>query len=177
MLPKVRYLYSLLRQYGYTDKYLVNTESALLCGSTGEEAVCQSDDFSDTKAAYIAQANTTAATLGLRLNLWYSLQGWRASELVQGHLHTLPAYDAYRFNASVLRQFAYQREITDYPNARAYELVRDDGERIWILWAQTESPQELSLPSQPTAVYDVLGNVISVGQWLSVTWSPVYVVW
>ncbi len=180
-VPKYRYLADLLAQYGLADKYVVNTENALLCGKDGTEAVCQSEAYANTKAAYIAHSNTMAAVLGIRLTLWYSLQGWRASGLVRGAATPLPAFEAYRFSATMLRDAYFQKEITNYPSIKVYEFVRTDGKRFWVMWAQSESPEIsqsiASFPSQPKGLYNVFGAALPIQTPFSLTWSPIYVEW
>ena len=68
----------------------------------GKKRFAAKMDFTDTKANYIAQSNAAAHAEGLRVNMWYSLTGWRGSGLVDEELEPLPAYQAYQFSATQL---------------------------------------------------------------------------
>ena len=65
LTAKANYLRNLLAHYGHPEKYLLNTENAILCGRDGKEEICQAEDFSLTRAYYLAQAYAAArATIG-----------------------------------------------------------------------------------------------------------------
>jgi len=174
---KVAYLRRLLGQYGQSDKFLMNTETALLCGTSGEEPPCQTKDLANTKAYYLAQSYASALAANLHANLWYSLLGWRASGLLNpGNLAPLPAFDAYRFAAQELRGTRFVRQLQEYPGVRGYEFERD-GQRLWILWSLDGAVHSLAFPTAPQAVIDVFGNPLKVGSSLLVTVMPSYVEW
>ena len=101
LLAKANYLRNLLVRYGIHEKFLINTEVAILCGSSGYERACLAEEFARTKTNYLAQANVAAQAIGLRVNIWFSLTGWRASGLVNGNYELLPVYQAYQ--TSVIR--------------------------------------------------------------------------
>ena len=103
---KVDYVRSLLAAYGHSDKFLMNTETALLCGRDGTEPQCQAEAFALTKAYYLVEAFTVGQSLGLEANIWYSVSGWRGSGLVDasagGDAAPLPAYTALQVYLSLL---------------------------------------------------------------------------
>lgn len=174
---KANYLKGLLVEYGYTSKYLFNTEVAVLCGSSGKEPFCLEDNYNQTKSNYVASSNVAASAAGLNANIWYSLTGWRASGLVEGaELTPLPAYDAYRFNADLLKDAQYIRKLEDYEGVAGYEFERD-GETLWVLWSLDAGDHRITLSENPSAVYDVYGTPLAFGNSLLVTLSPVYVIW
>lgn len=174
---KSRYLQSLLALYGYSGKYLMNTESAIICGSDGSEPACRTEDFALTKAYYAAQANAVARAEGLRANVWYSITGWRASELVdRSSMQPLPVYYALQFSASQLNGSTYVREIVMYPGVRGYEFDQY-GERKWILWSLDGEEHLIQLTSEPKAILDVFGEDFPIGQELTITVAPVYLEW
>ena len=174
---KVAYLRNLLAQYGHPDKFLVNTEIALLCGRSGEEPPCQADDFANTKSYYIAQSYTTALAEGLRANIWFSLFGWRASGLLNpGNQAPLPAFEAYRFSAQELGSARFLRQLQEYPGVSGYEFERE-GQRIWVLWSLDGTDHDVSLDASPRAVFDVFGISLPTSERLHVTLKPIYVEW
>ncbi|MFV2045252.1 MAG: hypothetical protein ACC700_18720, partial [Anaerolineales bacterium] len=97
-IAKTQFLKGVLANYGVSGKFLINTESGLLCvpawGITCEGT------FQTTKAYYVAQAYTVAIAEGLKGNVWYSLLGWRNSELLDSSLNPRPAYYAFQFARS-----------------------------------------------------------------------------
>lgn len=174
---KVAYLRRLLGQYGQSDKFLMNTETALLCGTSGEETPCQTKDFANTKAYYLAQSYASALAADLYANLWYSLFGWRASGLLNpGNQALLPAFDAYRFAVKELHSARFVRQLQEYPGVMGYEFERER-RRLWVLWSFDGAEHPVRPPTLPQSVFDVFGNSIKVDNPLRVTLVPVYVEW
>jgi hypothetical protein len=176
LIAKANYLRDLLTQYGYPDRYLLNTENAILCGRDGTEDVCQVEEFSLTKAYYLAQAFAAARAEGLRANIWYSMRGWRGSGLVNSELHPNLALQAFKFSAEQLEGAAYSGEVTRFPGIKGYEFTRE-GTHTWLLWAQDDQTHFVTLPEVPDAVYDVFGAPSNMSQELPVTLAPVYIQW
>lgn len=177
LINKARYLRALLDQYDYPDKYLVNSEVALLCGRDGQEAVCQADDFQNAKANYAAQSNASALAEGLRANIWFSALGWRASGLMSADLEPYPIYAALKFSAAQLEGARFSKALTAYPGVKGYEFVRPDGDRLWFLWALDGEEHQLDLESLPAAVYDVFGSPIDSNQQQVLGAAPIYIEW
>jgi hypothetical protein len=174
-IPKARFLQERLAHYGVSGKYLLNTESGLICGRTDKDPGCQTEEFSRTKAAYVVQSNTVALQLGLQINIWYSMLGWRSSELVSSNLQPLPAYDAYRFNARLLAEAVFVREVQDYPNMFISEFQIPEGV-LWVVWSRSGEIESIHLPSIPTQVFDIYGNDLTPSQVISANYSPIYLV-
>jgi hypothetical protein len=176
LVAKVDFIRDLLRAYSHLEKYLLNTEVALLCGSTGEESYCFKDEFTNTKAYYAAQSLATAKAEGLVANIWYSLTGWRASGLVKTSLRPEPAYDAFLFGADMLKEAVFTRALDIEEGVRGYEYIKGD-QRLWIIWSIDEQVHHINNPSQSVETWDVFGNVLPVGGELVVGIAPVYVTW
>lgn len=175
VIAKTRYLRSLLASYGLSNKFLMNTESALICGREGNEPECVTGDFDQTKAYYLAESAAVAQTLGLKANIWYSISGWRGSGLINHNILT-PAYQAFLFSAQMLDKAAAWGAVQDYPGLIGYEFRRD-GNTLWLLWSLDGAPHSITLPKTPSAVYDVFGVAQTASDELSVTISPVYILW
>jgi hypothetical protein len=173
---KANYLRHLLVQYGYPGKYLMNTEVAILCGSSGYETACQTEEFARTKANYLAQANVVAQAEGLRANLWYSLTGWRASGLVNGNWEPLPVYQAYQASILRLKKAAFTNSLDAFPQVKGYEFLRE-GSILWVLWSLDAESHPVLLPSPPDAIYDVYGKSLPPDQNLTIILDPVYIEW
>jgi hypothetical protein len=176
LIPKVRFLRSVLVSHGYTTKFFMNTESGLVCGRDGLEPECQDEEFNQTKANYVAQVNIASLAEGLRANIWYSLTGWRGSGLVDVNMNPYPAYEAYRFSATQLLNAAFIRKVTEFEGIFGYELSRN-GKNIWVLWTLYGKKTKIHLPFMPTVIYDVFGKRAPVSQDGVVTNSPLYIEW
>lgn len=175
LVAKSKYLQFTLFQYGYQDKYLINSEVALICGSTGEEAECNSDAFELTKAYYAAQAYAAALSENLVANIWYSVSGWRGSRIIGPNLSPKPVYDAYLFSASILKGLDYTRVLDIENQVSGFEFVSETS-RVWMLWSLDGSVYSIDLPSEPDAVYDVFGTRKMAQQEITITVEPVYIV-
>ena len=178
LLAKTRYLRSLLDKYGFPDKELLNTELAVLCGRSGTEDYCLGDPYANTKSNYITQANSAALAAGLQVNLWYSLTGWRGTGLVSKDAEPLPAFQAYKFTASVLNEAAYLGAIDEFSGVMGYRFENVAGQ-YWVVWSLDGDKHTLSLPDTPLDVYDVYGNSVlanvSPDNELDVTVAPVLI--
>ena len=175
-LAKTAYLRQLLAQYHVSGKYLMNTELAVLCGRTGLEAPCVTDDHQNTLATYIVEGYATGIVDGLRANVWYSVGGWRGSALLDGSQKHLPAYTAFKNARTRLGTATYVRSITEFTGIHGYEFT-NAGHHIWVLWSVTAAgnPHTINLGSVPWAVYDLYGNSISQSTSLNVGLEPVFV--
>ena len=171
LIAKARFIQSMLSQYGVSGKFLINTESAILCDA------CSNDPtFENTKANYVAQAYAAAIAQGLRANIWYSVLGWRNSNLLNSNLSPRPAYTALQFSRSELRDAIWVRDVTEYTGVKGYEFQRSD-RRIWVLWSLDGSTHSVSLPGVPLAAWDALGNSVSLATSMNVSLNPLYLEW
>jgi hypothetical protein len=175
-IAKTQYIQSLLSQYEASDKFIMNTEMALLCES------CNNDmTFEATKAYYVVQSYAAAITQGLRANIWYSVAGWRNSGLLDEDLSPRPVYTAFRFAQSELGSAEFIAEITSVKTGggsaiKGYEFQR--GNRcIWVLWSSDGNAHLISLSSEPVAAWDALGDYVSPSTVMNVTLKPLYLEW
>lgn len=176
LLAKANYLRELLTSYGEPDKFLINTESAILCGSDGTEPICQEPAAAEIKAAHIAQSFVAAAAAGLRANIWYNLTGWRGSGLVDANMAPVPAYQAYQFVASSLSQAAFRQAVEGFEGVVGYEFERA-GQRLWIVWSLDNTNRPITLSETPSAVYDVYGQPQEAATQLEISFTPTYIEW
>jgi hypothetical protein len=176
LIAKASYLRSVLADYGYSDKLLLNTELALLCGRDGTEAPCHAQDFELTKANSLTQANAAALAPGLSANIWYSLTGWRASGLVDRSLKPSLAYEADQFSADQLKGAAFVAELTDLASVKGYEFNKD-GKQMWLLWSLDGEKHTIQLPTTPDHVFDALGKALPTATEITITATPIYLEW
>lgn len=129
---KAEFIRSLLNRYGVSGKYLINTEVALITSGavTNCDATCE-----QTKAYYAVQAYTTAMAQDLKANIWFTaISLWRNSGLLAPDLTPLPAYYAYSFFSSEMRNATYVGEDTRDSAVRVYQFSRGSGS-VWVVWA------------------------------------------
>jgi hypothetical protein len=180
LIAKTSYLKSILESKGITGKELLNTEIAILCGRDGNEPICKADDFTNTKAYYIAQAYAAARAEGIRANIWYSLTNWRGSGLVDSNLSPTRAYEAYQFTASELDGAQYQEPVNEYEGVMGYKFT-NKGKAIWLVWSIDQEPHKIKLPVAYQAAYDVFGNPVAdtglSNKELEVSIAPVFIEW
>jgi len=179
VLVKAAYLRNLLARYNITGKYLMNTELAVLCGSTGKEPVCTTADHEATVSAYIVQAYAAGIANGLPIIIWFSLAGWRGTGLVDAQLNPLPTYNAYKNVRALLGLDDYVRAITEFQGITGYEFIDNYAkQRTWVLWSVTATgnPHAITLSTMPLAVYDTYGAALPVGMTLNVNLEPVFIV-
>lgn len=166
---KVRYLKSLLMNYGVSGKFLMNTESALLC-----DACTNNSNFEATKAYYITRNYAEAVAEGLKGNLWFSTVGWRNSQLINQDLTLRPGYYAYMFAYKELSNAAYSKSL-NFNTVRGYE-VKAGNKAIWIVWSMDEGSHEIDLGTIPAIIYDAQGASQTIlGTKLSVGMKPLYI--
>lgn len=179
LIAKARFLKSLLTKFGYPDKELLNTELAVLCGRTGKEDYCLDDDFVNTKAFYIAQANAAALAEGLRANIWYSLTGWRGSALMDNNGAPNVAFEAFQYAASLLDNATYEGRVEGARGIMGYKFI-NNGRSYWLVWSLDGQDHTLSLPKEPAALMDVYGKPLEgkiAGDDLLVSVAPIYIQW
>ncbi len=174
LIAKANYVRGILNQYGVTDKYLVNTEAALLCGRDGSEPECQSEKFQLTKAYFLAQAYIASISERLLANVWYSLPGWRASGLVDASFAPNQAYQAFKTSATILNGTGYAGEVKDFPGLRGEAFDRN-GASLWVLWSVDGADHTIQLERPPIAVTDVFGAPLDISETLTVTLAPIYI--
>jgi hypothetical protein len=170
-IAKTQFVQSLLSQYGVSGKFLMNTESAILCDSCSNDST-----FETTKAYYVAQVYAAAIAQGLRANIWYSVLGWQNSGLLNPDLSPRPAYTAFQFSRSELHNATWLRDLTEYPGVKGYELNRGD-RRIWVLWSLDGATHSISLPGVPLVAWDALGNSVSPAASMNAALNPLYLEW
>ena len=110
---------------------------------------------------------------GLRANVWYSVLGWENSGLLNPDLSPRPAYTAFQFAQSELRDATWVRDVTEYPGVKGYEFQRGD-RRIWVVWSLDGSTHSVTLPGVPLAIYHFDGSPIPAVGSLTVESEPIY---
>ncbi len=151
---KADYFRSLLDSYGLQNKFLANTEVAIICGREGVyEPACESTAFENTKSIYLVQGYALAYTRNLRINSWYMYFGWRNSDLVnQDTLIRLPAYYAYQFVGQLWANVNSGKEVYLGSGIKAVELSTST-EKFWVAWSYNDTTRSVNLPAGTTGVW------------------------
>ncbi len=168
MIAKATFLRGILTDHGVTGKFLMNTESALLCESCTDDPT-----YETTKAYYVAQVYAASIAQGLRANIWFNVFGWRNSGLLNLDFSPRPAYTAYQFARSELRDASFSRDITDFTGVKGYEFNRG-GQKIWILWSLDGNSHSISLPAVPLAAWDAMGSAVPITDPMILDLKPIY---
>ena len=177
LVSKAEYIAGLLKSAGLSDKFIMNTEFALLCDTCENDGV-----FEITKASYLVHAYARAIANGLEANVWFDVTGtWgRSNGLLKRDLFMLPAFYTYQFASSKLTGITQFKEITQYEGVTGYEFwgaacEGDTNCNVWILWSLDGNDHEISLPAVPYAIQDMFGNSDPISQTLTVSLSPIYI--
>jgi hypothetical protein len=176
LTAKTNYLRSLLEEYGYKEKFLMNTEGALICGRDGKEPACSTEIYDITKASYIVHSFTISRALGLRANIWFNLHGWRGSGLLDEEGNPLDAYHTLRFHSSILSGANYQAEIKDYDGLIGFSFDKQDS-IVWVLWSLDGTGKNINPDTPPDHIYDILGTEVTANVEILIGYSPIYLVW
>ena len=171
MVQKYNYLKSILESYGYTNKYFLNTEAAVIC----DASTC-STAYENVKKAYVAQVYAyTYAIPDIRGTFWYSLEGWRSSGLLTGTTPR-PAYYAADFAEDMLRMAKYIEEVTAYSDVYGFKFTSPQVKNLWIVWSLDGASHTIDLPAVPLKIWDSTGNTIAVnGTSIDLIIDPVYI--
>jgi len=173
VLGKANFLQEVMQQYG-VSKPLLHTEGALLCTECDSSTT---PAFEDAKADYVVWLYTRALANEFKGSIWYTLDGggWRNGGLIEGTQSPTPAYWAFKFATSELSDVQYVGQPTGLdPALRAY-IFQKLGKTIWVVWPADRTQHSLNMPAGYTAVYDKLGNTLTVtGSSMQIA-APVYI--
>ena len=153
-IAKGRYLKGLLAQYGYGEKYLVSTETAVFYGKNVMDPPCDPNapvDVEVTKVDYVIHSYAAAVAEGLKANIWFSALGVRCSGLLKSDLTPKAAYYAYQFAEQELGEAVFMRAIGDYGQVMGYE-YETPGKKLWVVWSLDGQVHPITLPAQPLEV-------------------------
>jgi hypothetical protein len=167
---KTAFLRGVLNRYGYGDKELINTESALLCGA--DSATCR-----ETQSMYIPRAYAEALALGLLGQVHFDMKGtWYYSGLLNPDLTPKPAYTAYRVATSYLSEVEYVGPAASYPpGIEGYTFRQGDHSGyIDVIWSSNGALVPVTLPAGVSAYTRYNADVLPP---IQVGIAPIYVKW
>ncbi|GAB4580748.1 MAG: hypothetical protein Fur0022_34900 [Anaerolineales bacterium] len=168
LVAKTAYLKHLFSLYNVEDKFLINTETALLCGALnalpgGPTCEATPDSyFEKLKAAYMPQTYASAIAEGLLANIWYTPMGWRNSGLFFENFTPRPAYTALMLAQETLQNATFVRELSELNEpVFGYEFLLEN-QPIWVLWTLDGKTHPLTFSQVPFSVFDELGNPVTL---------------
>jgi hypothetical protein len=178
-IQKAAFVKDVLEAYGAIGKWLFNTEAAVLCEERwGHDC---GDTFQRTKAYFLIHSYVVALQEDLKVNSWYTVLGWRESELLDSGLNPLPAYYAFQFASRTLKGAIFERSLDEYSGLFGYAFQRTAGGDVWVLWSKDGGQHLISLPGTPDGVCEIdsTGACASLtpSTSLSVGLAPVFLEW
>jgi hypothetical protein len=182
LLRKAANLREVLARYGYPDKPIMNTETAVIC-SARNSFPCDAapddpnnnapnDNIQRANAYYIAQSYAAAKSVGLLANIHYSYEGWNGTNMVNGSSKLLPYY-AFQEASERLADATYVGVLTlaDVGTAglTGYKFLRN-GKPLWVVWSKDGVAHTLTVSGNRTLV-TALGEPATT----MIGYEPVYV--
>ncbi len=167
---KTAFLKNILNRYGWGNKPLINTETALYCD-------VNSDPCLETQAVFVAKAYADGIALGLQGLVYYALKSeWRLTGLLRPDNTPRPSYLAFKTAADFLSRARYRGPVSGYPaGIFGHTFWPQVGTSIEVIWATDGAPQSVPLPSGAEA-FDLYGTPLSVsGGAITVDYGPVYI--
>ena len=161
-IVKANFLRNVLSEYGYKEKYLMNTEMAVFwgpnvinppCGATPEEM----PPVEETKVNYVIHSYAVAVAEGWKASIWYSAIGVRCSGLLNIDLSPKGSYYAYQFTEQKLGGAIFVNAIDEYEGVMGYEFETAD-RRLVVIWSMDGLSRTLILPRLPLEVNQIGGD-------------------
>ncbi len=179
MGAKVDYIRSVLTRYNFPNKFVMDTESALLCDICTTSSIYY-NDFQSTKVDYVVESYVMAIEKGLLANIWYNAKGWRNSGLLNNDTTPLPAFLAYSEASQLLGWASFLGKITASDIGSVAGVTGDKfktitQKEVWVLWSLDGAPHFVTLPRTPHHIWDATGNPITPTGTIQTTVSPIYI--
>jgi hypothetical protein len=182
-ITKANYIRRVLSDYGYGEKYLINTETALFWGPNVMNPPCEATveelpSIELTMVNYVIQSYAVAVAEGWKANIWYSAFGVRCSGLLNSDLSPKAGYYAYQFAEQKLSGAQFVRQISEYEGVMGYEYETPGG-MMWVIWSMDGKARTLNLEGLALKVNRVGedGQAMKVVSSLSLTieGSPLFI--
>jgi hypothetical protein len=164
LIPKIEYIQDRLDAYGYGDRYLVNTEHAMLCGSQeGGDPECMTADYYNTQAAYLLESYVVGLAHELPINIWYSFhEQWENAGLLDSNQNPKPAFVALQWANNRLGDVTYIGEIKPADVGGRQQVLgykfRRGTREIWVLWSKDGRVKHFVPFQTPLYVLDMYGK-------------------
>lgn len=178
-LEKSKFIRNTLKDYGITDRYLMNTEAGLLC----DRCDPLDETMQITKAYYVAQEFAVALADDYVANVWYSVYGDRDlnrnNELLTIDNEDRPAYNAFWFTTRALLNHEFVKKLNLDPNLMGFEFVASSGKKQWVVWSIDGKDHTVSLKSTPLSIHKIAnsghGELVSSSTNVIIGIAPVFI--
>jgi hypothetical protein len=172
LAERVNFLRGVLQKYGYGEKSLFDTETALTCADDTIE--CR-----ETQAMYAPKAYAEAIAFNLVGRIWYAMinGGWYYTGLLEGgNLAAKPSFYAYQTASDYLGNARYLGPV-EYAGIEGYKFEDIEATRfIEVVWASDGNSHTLVLPSGASA-YDRYGDLVASSGSVQLGYAPLYIVY
>ncbi len=179
LVVKSRFFKDVMRTYHVTDKYIINTELAVICDSCGTNGggVANNEKYETTKAYYMAQGMAAAMAEGHLAITWYSLGGWWGSALWDG-VNPKPALVAFEVGRQRIGGAIFAGEITQadvgISGLAGYKFKRSDTD-VWLVWSRSGATRLATFAQLPADITDALGVSYAPARSFAIDVKPVYI--
>ena len=176
IIAKAKFMKKVLSTYKVTGKLLMDTEVGLICSG------CTPAQQQNTaKAWYIPEMYAAAMSEGVQTAIWYSLEGWLGTEMIDSNRNPLPVHDAFRIARAKFGSATYVGRITSRDVGGVYGITgykfKQGNRIIWLVRSADSLKRALKLTTLPTTITDSLGNAITPNKTPLMTLQPVYLEW
>jgi len=169
---KIEYIRNTMKKYG-VDKPIIHSEAYLLDRPLNAENY---NLFEQYKADYLVWVYANGWAQGLRAVLWYSIEGWKGSELVDNGEAT-DAYQALKAMTSLLKETKYIRS-TDIEGYKQF-IFQSSTNFIWLLvptGQQYGVPITIPIPQNLQEIKTSLGEDLTPQKTEITFTNPIYII-
>jgi len=173
---KIAYLRDVMAAYGF-DRPIIHSEAYFLDRPTNDPSSETYLKFEEQKADYLVWVYANGWSQNLKAVIWYSIEGWKGSELIRGSEEAL-AYQALKTMIGILQKSEYiSRE--DHLEGYTQFTFRTIWEDIWLLVPTGEAYGTTNYLSKPLTfkrALDIYGQELTgLGDTISFS-RPLYVI-
>ncbi|HBA91450.1 MAG TPA: hypothetical protein DCZ08_06760, partial [Anaerolineaceae bacterium] len=159
------------------DKPIVHSEAYFLDRPTYDPSSEAYKQFENQKADYLVWVYANGWSQNLKAVVWYSIEGWKGSELINTNGTETPAYQALKTMSSLLQksELIFREDLEGYTRF----FFRTYGQDIWLLVPTGEvydTPLSMPKPSNFKRAVDIAGNELVISGDTIEFHHPVYVI-
>ena len=171
LLGKLSFIREVMARYNINKPIQMN-EGGLLCHE--KNSACPSETFYNAQATYLPRLYARAWANGLQNAVWYTLNGpgWREGGLLDGAGNPRPAYQALKFMSHLLADATYSNTLST-GELEGYAFT-DSSTEYQLYWSNDGSTHSLPVPAGTQAIYNHLGQTLSISGNISVNQEPIY---
>jgi hypothetical protein len=178
---KAAFLREVMARYNVNKPLWLN-EGGLICNPSQPFCAAPATEFFAAKADHLPRKMARAASAGIQMVGWYTLEGpgWRNGGLLNEAQQPRPAFVAYQQMSRLVRGYTQVLSVDYGPGVEAYRFVLP-GKYVDLLWSRSATVQTVSIPLvkilAQTGVTGggVPGQIVGNNAQLQVGFSPIYI--